>query len=343
MKKKEEIEFWAKQRFKAKQESNSKHHPLISSFRQKADEKYIEILSKYSNKNINHLSINTFPGVTVKDKILFEASQIFDKISHSICSAKIRLRQHIIISNIKIENELNINPNKKVKIDLNSSSNKFKQKLLSAFQMIAMIKPDPPRTSNIIYKYYPLQPMIYSSFINNSFSLFKRKTQFSAFQIFSYSIGTFTLMKIVKDRIKASKKYKNEEKETELFIQDITKNPKSYIKNRNIFSKEEDDKLLKYLSMRENNSKIIHLKRFQNISMLKLLFPLGVVAYQFKSKTTMNISLIPNFFLYYFLTNEVISYANFGLRYLQNKNKIEDKISFFKNNAKYAYTKIINN
>ena len=77
--------------------------------------------------------------------------------------------------------------------------------------------------------------------------------------------------------------------------------------------------------------------------MLKLLFPLGVVAYQCKSKTTMNISLIPNFFLYYFLTNEVISYANFGLRYLQNKNKIEDKISFFKNNAKYAYTKIINN
>lgn len=344
MNKKKEIEFWAKQRFKAKQESNSKHHPLISSFRQKADEKFIEILSKYSNKSINHLSMNTFPGVTIKDKIIFEASQIFEKISNHIYSAKLRLRQQIIISNIKIENELKINPNRKVRIDLNTPSNKFKQKLLSAFQMIAMIKPDPPRTSNITYKYYPLRPMIYSSFINNSFSLFKRKAQLSTFQIFSYAIGTFSLIKIFKDRIKANNKYQNEEKETELFIQDITKNPKSYIKTRIIFSKEEDDKLLKYLTLRENNSKTNRLNSFQNDSVFKLLIPLGAISYQFKSKTTIKqkISLIPKFFLYYFFTNELISYAKFWLRYLQNKNKIEDKISFFKRNVKYAYTKTIN-
>ena len=107
--------------------------------------------------------------------------------------------------------------------------------------------------------------------------------------------------------------------------------------------KQKKDKTYTFLNSSINYFYPHNLKKFQNISMLKLLFPLGVVAYQFKSKTTMNISLIPNFFLYYFLTNEVISYANFGLRYLQNKNKIEDKISFFKNNAKYAYTKIINN
>ena len=61
MKENDEIAFWAKQKFNRNIERHSKHHPMISSLRQKAAQKYIDIMGTVKDrigilyKNVFHI------------------------------------------------------------------------------------------------------------------------------------------------------------------------------------------------------------------------------------------------------------------------------------------------
>lgn len=344
MKENDEIAFWAKQKFNRNIERHSKHHPMISSLRQKADQKYIDILQKYEHKKMDHLSINHFKGVTQIDKLLYRADKIYNNFKYNFFNFRVKMRQTVIITNIKMENELKLNPTRTVAVDLNTISNKIKQKLISGFKLVAQIKPDPPRNSSILYRHYPLKPMIYTSFIANSYALFKYKTNLTNTKIVSYLFGSFALYKIIKFRTEVEKKYYEKYEQNESFIQDLTNNPKLYKKIADIYSKEEDEKYLQYLKEYNNshNGFIGNRSTFKKMNLIKNIVPLGVLLYNIRNKKITNASIIPKVLLSYLIVNESMMYLLLGMRYIKNKNSTNDQIHFFKNNAQYAYIKINN-
>lgn len=342
MKEDDEIAFWAKQKFNRNIARHSKHHPMISSLRQKADQKYIELLQKYEHKKMDHLSINHFKGVTKIDKMLFRADKLYNDFKYKFFNFRMKLQQNAIMANIKIENELKFNPTRTIAVDLNTISNKIKQKLISGFKLVAQIKPEPPRNSSILYKHYPLKPMIYTSFIANSYAFFKYKTNLTNTKILSFLFGSFALYKIIKFRTQAEKKYYEKYEQNESFIQDLINNPKLYKKIADVYSKEEDEKYLHYLKEYNNDGFISNRSTFKKMNLIKTIVPFGVFLYKIRNKKITKASIIPKVLLSYLIVNESMMYLLLGMRYIKNKNSTYDQLHFFKNNAQYAYIKINN-
>lgn len=339
---KDEVYYYSKQRFEIKNASQSKRHPMISSMRIKADERYLNIIKKYFNPpNIQAYSIFSFSGISMHSKLLYKADKFYSQIKDYLSIKKIKADQFAIMSNIHLEEYLGKLNRSSRNDQMNiKKQNFFIKHLTIGLKALVMIKPD---ESNILLssqdKSYSIQPMIYSTLTSNIYhsiikslglSNMNTKHKCAFFLLNSLSFG------LMYSRYQTYKANDEKRREYEKNYTDIIMHTERYNKIFDIYSTQEDQKYLKYCKdeIASNQMKINQYRN--NKTIIKLLVPFGLFSYliynsalghHFIKKVGIGMLVINELFIYFSLTQ----------RAMQRRMLLNPKLQFFKENVVHSY------
>ena len=338
---------WAKIRFMNKQHKRNINHPIISSLKRRADDKYMELLNKYSFNSVNNndnCSISNFTHVTLFDKCLYLLHKQYHNVMFALWKTKTKLNQYIIMSNIEMESKLCIINRNKIKvIKLDSTSNIIKEKLLTFIRLVFQIKPEPPKIKGNAYKYYPTKSLIYSDYISNHYQYIKTKYNLSSFKIIGITFSVIALYKLYSLRLKGYMKYNHKYNVNKHKINDILTNITKYKKIGNVFSEKEDQKYLNILLTNRintnTNTHVINTYTKQIKFINALLTPICVYIYSRSQHNNVR-TMMMKVFGSYIISNELTQYMILMLRVLQDKFTRKDKLTLFKNSLIYTYVPI---
>lgn len=339
--KEDEVFNYSKKRFQLKNEAQTKKHPMISSMRKKADERYLNLLKKYYNPpNIQTNSIFHLPEITMRHKLLYQADKYYYKIKDYLSTQKMKADRFAIMSNIHLENylgKLNQSQSAKGNNILSKKQNFFIKHLTIGLKSLAMIKPDDIISSP--HKIYSIKPMIYSTLTSNLYHSIKKSLGLSnmnrKYKLLLVSSSALPLS-LIYLRYQLYKRNDEKKANYETTYNDIIMHTDKYNKLFNIFSPQEDQMYLKYCQ-EENMFQQNMLNRNEgNQKMIKLLVPFGFVLYSIYNPAFKQ-SLVKKIGVGIFVFNELFNYYLLAKRVFYGRLLVNQKIKFYQDNVVHSY------